>query len=86
MLPSDLTTTSLGLLSRFPSYRSASVTTLPSPSVRDKRRSCSQASRRPSLSRVSPFDRPLGARKTSADTDPGVHRYIVLAGMSENSR
>lgn len=57
--PSDLQTTSLGELSGLPSWRSATVETVPSYSVRETR---SHVSSRPCRSRVLPFAKLDGFR------------------------
>ena len=81
-----LTTISFGLFNRFPLNRSARVVNVPSASVRETRRSCSQARIRDCLSIARPLERPLGLRKIIASFSPGVHLYMVLAGMSEKMR
>ena len=59
--PSDLTTTSFGLLSCLPSKRSATTLIDPSCSVRLTRRvPCSHVTIRPCRSRVLPFEKPAG--------------------------
>ena len=56
IVPSDLTTTSLGEFGRFPSKLSARTVTSPSSSVRSTHlRRCEQVMRRPSRSRVWPL-------------------------------
>ena len=84
--PSDLQTMSLGELSALPSYRSATVTTAPSYSVRDtRRRPCSHVSSRPCRSRVLPFAKPDGLRNTPTAPVSSSHRITRLLGMSLHS-
>ncbi len=65
IVPSRLTTTSLGELRRPPAWRSTSPTRLPSSSVRAMRRlPCSQWTMRPSRSSVLPLVKSFGARTT----------------------
>ncbi len=85
--PSPATTTSLGLLNRLPSQRSATTVTEPSSSVRVTRRfPCSHETRRPCRSRVWPFVYPAGERKTLTDPSVSSQRMIRSFGMSLNSR
>src|SRR5262245_58964163 len=85
--PSDLHTMSLGEFSGLPSYRSATVVTVPSYSVRDTRRlPCSHVSRRPWRSRVLPLAKLDGLRKTLVRPVSSSQRMIRLFGMSLHSR
>jgi hypothetical protein len=81
--PSDLHTTSFGELSRLPSWRSAMVVSVPSYSVRRTRRPpCSQVTSRPCRSRVLPFAKSDGLRKTPVAPVSSSHRIMRLLGMS----
>src|SRR5215218_7272280 len=85
--PSERQTTSLGELSRLLSNVSASVETVPSYSVRVTRRvSCSQVTSLPWRSRVLPFEKLDGARKTLTAPDDSSHFIRRLFGMSLHSR
>src|SRR6266545_2486567 len=84
--PSDLTTTSLGRLSRRPWKLLAITVRLPSSSCRVTRRlSCSQAINRPWRSRVRPLARFVGS--WNRDTPwPGTYFIRLLLWMSLNRR
>ena len=81
--PSDRTTTSLGLLSRLPSNRSAMTVMDPSCSVRLTRRlPCSHVTSRPCRSSVLPFEKPAGWRNTPTLPVVSSHRNMRSLGMS----
>ena len=82
-LSSDLTTTSFGELSRLCSNESISTVTVPSYSVRVTRRlSCSQVTSRPWRSRVLPFEKLEGFRKTETTPVSSSQRMMRSFGMS----
>src|SRR5215472_5187650 len=86
MQPSDLTTTSLGRLSRRPWKLLATTVMLPSGSCRVTRRlSCSHAISLPCRSRVRPLARFVGSSRTDTPP-PGSYFMRRLLWMSLNSR
>src|SRR5580704_13618299 len=83
---SDLTTTSFGELSGLPSNLSISTVIEPSYSVRVTRlASCSQVTSRPWRSRVLPFEKFDGLRKTLTRPVSSSQRIMRLLGMSLHS-
>src|ERR1700733_4256983 len=84
--PSDLTTTSLGELSGFPSKRLQRTVIVPSGSVRVTRRApCSQVTRRPCRARGLPLALFDGLRNTLTAPVPSSHLRMRLFGMSLHS-
>src|SRR6266849_4213434 len=85
--PSDVTTTSLGELSRLPAKPSHSTVSVPSGSVRVTRLApCSQVTRRPWRSRVLPLAVLDGLRKTLTAPVSSSHFMMRSFGMSLHSR
>jgi hypothetical protein len=84
---SDFTTTSFGEFSGLPSNLSMMVVMVPSYSVRETRRvSCSQLTSRPWRSRVLPFAKFEGWRKTLTRPVCSSHFMMRLFGMSLQRR